>query len=175
MESNNEASAADWQSVRSASRWGDTLGLPENRAFANTRWSVVALVASGSEAEAGRALNYLCRNYWYPLYSYARRSGHSREEAEDLTQEFFARLLHDNTLSEARQHRGKLRTFLLTVMKRFMIKEWQRASAQKRGGGREHVPIDFDEGEERYSHEPPMRPRRMKCTKGNGQRHCWLG
>jgi RNA polymerase sigma-70 factor (ECF subfamily) len=154
MESNNNASSAEWQGVQSASRWADTLVVQRDEAFGNTRWSVVALAVSDSEADAGRALSYLCRNYWYPLYGYARRSGHSREAAEDLTQEFFARLLRDNTLAEARQHKGKLRTFLLTVMKRFMIKEWQRASAQKRGGGREHVPIDFDEGEERYSHEP---------------------
>ena len=157
MESNHNATTADWRSVQSASQWGDTLGVRRDEAFANTRWSVVALAASDSEADAGQALSYLCKNYWYPLYGYARRSGHSREQAEDLTQEFFSRLLQDETLAEARQHKGKLRTFLLTVMKRFMIKEWQRASAQKRGGGREHVPIDFNEGEDRFTHEPADR------------------
>jgi RNA polymerase sigma factor (sigma-70 family) len=154
MESKSNDATGNWQSVHSVSQWADTLGMRRDEAFANTRWSVVALAASDSEAEAGQALSYLCRNYWYPLYGYARRSGHSREQAEDLTQEFFARLLKDDTLAEAHQHKGKLRTFLLTVMKRFMIKEWQRATAQKRGGGREHVPIDFDEGEDRFSHEP---------------------
>lgn len=145
---------ASWQTVQSASQWADTLGMQRNEAFANTRWSVVALAVSESEADASRALSYLCRNYWYPLYGYARRSGHSREQAEDLTQEFFARLLKDETLAQVQRHKGKLRTFLLTVMKRFMIKEWRREKAQKRGGGLQHVPIDFDEGEDRYSHEP---------------------
>jgi RNA polymerase sigma factor (sigma-70 family) len=141
--------------VRPASRWEDTFGIRGNAQFANTRWTIVVRAQEGTELEVAEAMSQLCRSYWYPLYAYVRRSGRRREEAEDLTQEFFARyLLEKDILASAAREKGKLRTFLLTVMKRFLIKDWQRAHAEKRGGGREHVPINFDEGEDRYGHEP---------------------
>ena len=135
-------------------RWEDTLGLRGQGNFNTTRWSLVIRAGSDDQGEASEAMALICRDYWYPLYAYVRRSGRSREEAEDLTQEFFARLLERDIIGQARSERGKLRTFLLTVMKRFMINEWKRATAAKRGGGLEAVPINFDEGEERYGHEP---------------------
>lgn len=140
---------------RSTVRWNDTFGLRGDARFRDTRWSLVAMARSGTDSEMAEAMGELCRGYWYPLYAYVRRSGKSREEAEDLTQEFFSRyLLEQGLLAKADQDKGKLRTFLLTVMKRFLIKDWQKGRAEKRGGGREHLSIDFEEGEERYGHEP---------------------
>jgi RNA polymerase sigma factor (sigma-70 family) len=142
------------EAISGVSRWEDTLGFRRDARFLSTRWTMVARARAGTEAEMAGAMSEICRSYWYPLYAYVRRSGRGREESEDLTQEFFARLLEKDTLAEAREEKGKLRTFLLTVMKRFLINEWRRAAAEKRGGGREPVPINYDEGEDRYGHEP---------------------
>jgi RNA polymerase sigma factor (sigma-70 family) len=153
MTANEEAKEAGGV-MRSASRWEDTFGFRRDARFLSTRWTMVARARAGTETEMAGAMSEICRTYWYPLFAYVRRSGYGREEAEDLTQEFFARLLEKNTLAKAQEEKGKLRTFLLTVLKRFMIGEWKRASAEKRGGGQEPIPINFDEGEERYGHEP---------------------
>src|SRR5688572_32879182 len=103
---------------------------------------------------ARRALEELCRTYWYPLYAYVRRSGKSPEEAEDLTQEFFARLLEKDLFAQADRERGRFRTFLLTALQRFLANEWHRSQAQKRGGGVSIVSIDASHAEERYHAEP---------------------
>jgi RNA polymerase sigma factor (sigma-70 family) len=122
--------------------------------FASTRWSVVAAVGQGSSPQAQEALATLCRLYWYPLYAYARRRLASIEDAQDLTQEFFAQLLEKDYLQAADPNRGKFRSFLLTAFKHFMSKERDRAQAQKRGGGRAALPLDFQAGENRYHREP---------------------
>jgi RNA polymerase sigma-70 factor (ECF subfamily) len=124
------------------------------RAFATTQWSMVAQAARRSSPEADGALAALCDSYWYPLYAYVRRRGHGPEDAQDLTQEFFARLLEKDALSKADRQRGKFRTFLLGSLDHFLANEWRKAGAQKRGGGRALLSLDFEQGENRYRMEP---------------------
>ncbi|MCB9937460.1 MAG: hypothetical protein H6823_04405 [Planctomycetaceae bacterium] len=100
-----------------------------------TRWSVVLAAGRQSSPDAARALESLCRAYWYPLYAFVRRRGKQPDEARDLTQAFFARVLEKDYLNSADRERGRFRTFLLTVFKRFAANEHQREQAQKRGGG----------------------------------------
>src|SRR5262249_2256753 len=104
--------------------------------------------------EAQEALATLCRTYWYPLYTYARRQLPSAEDAQDQTQEFFARVLEKDYLQAADPQRGKFRSFLLTAFTRSLAKELDRAHAQKRGGGRPVLSLDFQAGESRYQFEP---------------------
>jgi RNA polymerase sigma-70 factor (ECF subfamily) len=132
----------------------DEPGLPPVRQFATTRWSVVAAAGRGASPEAHEALATLCRTYWYPLYAYARRRLAHPDDAQDLTQEFFARLLEKEYLQAADRRRGKFRSFLLTAFQRFLAKDRDRATAQKRGGGRPVLSLDFHEGERLYEHEP---------------------
>ena len=101
-------------------------------------------------SDATQALEQLCRTYWYPLYAYVRGSGYSPADAEDLTQEFFARLLAKDYLSAVHPERGKFRWFLLSAVKRFLINERERATAVKRGGNCPHIPFDGEKAEERY-------------------------
>ncbi len=103
---------------------------------------------------AHAALANLCQTYWYPLYAYVRRRGHSPEDAQDLTQAFFARLLERNWVGQADQQKGRFRSFLLSAMNHFLADEWDKARAQKRGGGILPVPLQFDTAETRYGHEP---------------------
>jgi RNA polymerase sigma-70 factor (ECF subfamily) len=119
--------------------------------FATTRWSLV--LAAGREAErSGAALEQLCAAYWYPIYHFVRRQGRSTHDAQDLTQEFFARLLARNWIAQADQSRGRFRSFLLVVLKRFLAGEWERAQAQKRAADRPHLPLE--DAETRYLRAP---------------------
>lgn len=121
--------------------------------FATTRWSVVC--ASGKEDTAAQAaLTALCETYWYPLYAFLRRRGCSQEESEDVTQAFFARLLERGWVRSADRDRGRFRTFLLTALVRFLSKERDKERAEKRGGGRAKLSLDFEAGETRYRLEP---------------------
>jgi RNA polymerase sigma-70 factor (ECF subfamily) len=122
--------------------------------FTTTRWSVVLSARAQDSPESGEALEQLCRAYWYPLYAYMRRLGRSPEDAQDLTQEFFARLLAKEYLLAADRRKGRFRTFLLVALKRFLANEWDRARAQKRGGAHTHVPLDTGLAEHRYQIEP---------------------
>jgi RNA polymerase sigma-70 factor (ECF subfamily) len=122
--------------------------------FVTTHWSVVLRAAGNDPAGAQAALERLCKTYWYPLYAYVRRRGQSVEDAQDLTQAFFARVLERNWLARADQAKGRFRTFLLTAMERFLANEWDKLRALKRGGGRPHVPVQADTGETRYGVEP---------------------
>jgi DNA-directed RNA polymerase specialized sigma24 family protein len=122
--------------------------------FATTRWSVVLNAAQPDAPEADNALAELCRLYWYPLYAHVRRFGYDPHTARDLTQEFFARLLEKNYLSAADRRRGRFRAFLVTAFKCFLANEWDRAMAQKRGGGNQPVWLDALSAEERYRYEP---------------------
>ena len=110
--------------------------------FTTTHWSVVLAAAQNDETQAHAALEKLCQTYWYPLYGYVRRCGHSLEDAQDLTQEFFARLLEKKFLAGVNESRGRFRSFLLASLKHFLANEWRRARAQKRGGGQ--IPISID-------------------------------
>jgi RNA polymerase sigma-70 factor (ECF subfamily) len=123
--------------------------------FATTRWSVVAAAGgTGGEAEAGAALETLCRTYWYPLYAYVRRKGRGPDDAADLVQGFFVSLLERHGVAAADRGRGRFRTFLLASLDHYVANEWRRAAAQKRGGGAVVVGLDFSDGERRYGLEP---------------------
>jgi len=122
--------------------------------FATTHWSMVLSAGVGRSPEAGRALATLCENYWFPLYAFVRRAGYSAEDAQDLTQEFFARVLERHWLARADQAKGRFRTFLLTAMERFLANEWDKVRALKRGGGHRNIPIQLDTAETRYGVEP---------------------
>lgn len=106
------------------------------------------------DSERDAALATLCQNYWYPLYAYVRRRGRSIDDAQELTQEFFSQLLAREWLQAADQERGRFRAFLLTAFKRFLAKEYDRANAQKRGGGLRILPLDVDSAERQYQREP---------------------
>ena len=121
--------------------------------FADTHWSVVIEAKAEGSSQAAEAMEKLCRTYWRPLYAYIRRQGHTPEEAEDLTQEFFARLLAKDYLQHLRHRDGKFRSFLLTFVKRFLSDERDRGGAQKRGGGKVFVSMDETVAEERYLSE----------------------
>jgi len=121
------------------------------RVFPNTRWSVVLAATQRASPESAAALEAICRAYWYPLYAYIRRCGQSPHDAQDLTQEFFCRLLENRWLESANPDKGKLRTFLIVVLKHFMAKEWRRASAQRRGGGKSQIQFDTAFAESRYA------------------------
>ncbi|HVM50029.1 MAG TPA: sigma-70 family RNA polymerase sigma factor [Candidatus Acidoferrum sp.] len=121
------------------------------RAFPPTRWSVVLAAQQPQSAESAAALEVLCRAYWYPLYAYVRRAGQSAHDAQDLTQEFFCRLIERHWLDAADREKGKLRTFLIVALKKFMSNEWRRASAERRGGGRAAMPLDTVLAESRYA------------------------
>ena len=127
---------------------------PEQSGFATTHWSVVLRAAQPDDSAARAALEMLCRRYWFPLYAFARRRVATVPEAQDLTQEFFLRLLEKNSLAAATPERGRFRSFLLTSLKNFLANEWDRANAQKRGGGRERLSLDWETGESRLSLEP---------------------
>lgn len=132
-------------------------GSSQNRpqpVFATTRWSVVLAAGHGDTTHAHDALAHLCQIYWYPLYAYARRRGCTPHDAQDLTQEFFARLLEGNWVARADRERGRFRTFLLTAMKHFMANEWNKAHTQKRGGNNPILSLNDDTAEERYRLEP---------------------
>ncbi len=122
--------------------------------FATTHWSVVLAAGQNTSTEANQALEMLCRTYWYPLYAYVRRKGYDAHVAQDLTQEFFARLLARNYLSVADRNRGKFRSFLLGCLEHFLAREWTRAHAQKRGGGQPLFSLDQIDAENRYLLEP---------------------
>jgi RNA polymerase sigma factor (sigma-70 family) len=124
------------------------------RIFPHTRWSLVLAATRKDAPESAAALETLCRAYWYPLYAYVRRCGQSPHDAQDLTQEFFCRLLEKRWLDSADREKGRLRTFLIVALKNFMGKEWRRASAKRRGGGQSQVPFDTEFAEGRYTADP---------------------
>jgi len=122
--------------------------------FTTTHWSVVLAAGGLASSQADLALAELCRTYWYPLYAFVRRKGHSPHDAQDLTQGFFARLLEKNYIADADRERGRFRTFLLAALNHFLSDEWDKAQRLKRGGGREIISFDAISAEERYRLEP---------------------
>jgi RNA polymerase sigma factor (sigma-70 family) len=121
--------------------------------FPTTRWTLVIAAGDPHRKDARSALVSLCENYWYPLYAYLRRRGHSADQAQDLTQDFFMRVLEGRYLDRADPAKGRFRAFLLTSLKFFVADEEDRQRARKRGGG-VVVPMEFSSGEERYQREP---------------------
>ena len=128
--------------------------VPPQPLFVTTRWSVVMAARDKASPDSKDALETLCKGYWYPLYAYVRRLGNSSQDAEDLTQEFFARLLQKDWLGSVERDRGRFRTFLVVAMKRFLANEWDRSRAAKRGGGQLLMPLDTECAEQRYLAEP---------------------
>ena len=127
---------------------------PSDAWFATTHWSVVLAARDPASPRSEQALAELCCAYWCPLYAYLRRQGRSPHDAQDLTQEFFARLLHKDYLHAVEREKGRFRTFLLTAWKRFLANEWDREHAQKRGGFAPRVAIDQALAESRFAVEP---------------------
>jgi RNA polymerase sigma-70 factor (ECF subfamily) len=122
---------------------------------------VVLAAQDKSSPDSAAALETLCHAYWYPLYAYVRGSGHSPPDAQDLTQEFFARLLARDWLRVVLPEKGRFRTFLLVTMKRFLTNEWHRHMAQKRGGGKQPLALDTAEAEHRFATEPLLAPDKL--------------
>jgi RNA polymerase sigma-70 factor (ECF subfamily) len=122
--------------------------------FATTHWTIVLAAGCGGTPAADLALEELCRTYWYPLYAYVRRQGHSKEDAEDLTQAFFARFLEKNYLEGLRSEKGKFRAFLLAALKHFLANEWDKSQRQKRGGGVTPLSLDWQSADTRYQIDP---------------------
>jgi RNA polymerase sigma-70 factor (ECF subfamily) len=125
--------------------------LPADGQFATTQWSLVLRASNRDESEVDVALAELCQRYWLPLYAYVRRRTNDTHEAQDLTQEFFARLLEKQTLADANPERGRFRGFLLTSLKNFLANEWDRDNTLKRGGGRTRLSFDWQAGESRMT------------------------
>ena len=137
----------------SSSRTLDSTPAPAGQ-FAPTRWSVVLAAGRSDSTHAQTALEKLCRTYWPPIYAFVRRQGHSPHDAQDLTQEFFARLLEKNYLADVDRAKGKFRSFLLASLKHFLANEWDKANTQKRGGGKVFVPIDAHTAETKFGIDP---------------------
>ena len=127
--------------------------LPGRSGFPTTRWTLVVAAGGPDRADARSALVSLCENYWYPLYTWLRRRGYPADQAQDLTQEFFIRVLEGRYVDRADPERGRFRSFLLNSLKFFVADEEDRNRAAKRGGGA-IVPLEFASGEERYRREP---------------------
>lgn len=120
--------------------------------FSTTRWTLVAAAGERFDDAGSQALAELCQMYWSPLYSYLRRRGYGREQAEDLTQGFFASLLERQGLQSADPARGRFRGFLLTALKRYVINEHERDTAARRGGPvRRLLTLDFDDAERSFA------------------------
>ena len=119
--------------------------------FRTTQWGLVAAASCQGTPDGQRALATLCQQYWFPLYAFVRHQGYSVQEAEDLTQAFFAMILETKALSGAHPQHGKFRSFLLAAMRRFLVNDWVRVKAQKRGGGGAIVSLDAENGEMRLS------------------------
>src|SRR5262245_10806225 len=122
--------------------------------FRTTHWSVVLAAGGATSPQAELALAELCRTYWYPLYAFVRRKGNSAHDAQDLTQEFFARLLAKNYVAQADRDRGRFRTYLLAALTHFLADEWDKTRRLKRGGDREIISFNAASAEERYRLEP---------------------
>ncbi len=114
------------------------------------------MVAAGNSSTpiADVALEELCGTYWFPLYAYVRRHGYSREDAEDLTQSFFARFLQKNYLEKLSAEHGRFRAFLIASLKHFLANEWDRSNRQKRGGGIANLSLDWQDADARYHIDP---------------------
>jgi RNA polymerase sigma-70 factor (ECF subfamily) len=146
-----------------SSESGIERGFPAAGQFTQTHWSIVLSATNKKDAIAAeKSLEQLCRGYWLPLYTYIRRQGESPHDAEDLTQEFFAKLLAKDFLGSVDRSKGRFRSFLLSSLKHFLSNERDRARAQKRGGGQRHLPLDTSDAETRVGVDPadPQTPEK---------------
>src|SRR5260221_14541710 len=111
--------------------------------FDTTRWSLVLAAGSDHSLAARPALAALCDAYWYPLYAYVRRQGHSADDARDLTQSFFVTLLERGDVRSVRPERGRFRSFLLAALRHFLLNDLARRRTLKRGAGQHPLPLEF--------------------------------
>lgn len=132
----------------------DVQTIPGREGFSTTRWTMIVEAGRASDGPGRMAMEELCRTYWYPLYAHVRRRGYSKEDAEDLTQAFFARLLEKNSLDGLSPERGRFRSFLLAALKHFLANEWDKSQCKKRGGGAILLSLDWQDAESRYRIEP---------------------
>lgn len=132
----------------------DSAPPPMAAGFTPTHWSVVVAAGRSDSTQAQVALEKLCRTYWPPIYAFVRRQGHGPHDAQDLTQEFFARLLGKNHLAVVDRSKGRFRSFLLASVKHFLANEWDKSQAQKRGGGQVLIPIDVASVESSCGFQP---------------------
>jgi RNA polymerase sigma-70 factor (ECF subfamily) len=130
------------------------IGAAPQRIFATTHWSVVMAAGENDSEESRGALEKLCDDYWYPIYVYVRRKGYGPDDAQDLTQEFFAQLIAKNHLRLADHRKGRFRSFLLATLHYFLAREWCRAHRQKRGGQYRFLSLDQQADEEKPGFEP---------------------
>ena len=124
------------------------------RVFPTTNWRLVVSAGRDSSPHSQQALEWLCEQYWFPLYAYVRRRVPDVNESRDLTQAFFAELLEKGYLVSATPSRGRFRAFLLTAFKHFLSKQWEKAKAKKRGGGRVPISLDFDSADSCFQIQP---------------------
>ena len=129
-----------------------------NDFFATTRWTMVVSAGSAGTAQSAQALEGLCQAYWFPLYAYVRRRGHGREDAEDLTQAFFADLLGRRDFARADAGKGRFRAFLLASLKNFLANERDKGLRLKRGGNITHFPLDWQSADTRFQVADPANP-----------------
>ena len=130
-----------------------------NASFPNTRWSLIQRVQKGSAEDAAKALEEICRQYWYPIYAFARRSSFAPADAEDMAQTFFQNLVAHGAIRAAQEDKGRLRTFMLAMLKRMISKQIRHDVAEKRGGSK-NATLSWDEltAEEHYALEPATLP-----------------
>jgi RNA polymerase sigma factor (sigma-70 family) len=148
--------ASDYNAAMSPSdQASESLASPPSQ-FVTTHWSMVLAAKDRDSPQAREALAGLCATYWYPLYAFVRRQGNNAEDAQDLTQEFFARLLETDFLRAVERSKGQFRSFLLACCKHFLSNERDRAGAQKRGGGRLQAPLNFEVAESKYTQESAL-------------------
>ena len=122
--------------------------------FPTTSWTLVAASSGQPDTQTRSSLETLCQTYWYPLYAFIRQKGYGAEEARDLTQEFFVRIIEGNHVQRADPHRGRFRSFLLASLKHFLYNQSDREQARKRGGGIAVIPLELTSAEEFYKREP---------------------
>jgi RNA polymerase sigma-70 factor (ECF subfamily) len=125
-----------------------------SESFETTQWSVVVSAGNQGSPQAQQALAKLCQAYWYPLYVFVRRQGQRPEDAQDLVQGFFAKVIEKNYVADAEREKGRFRSFLLLALKRYMANEWDHANREKRGGGKQILSLDAQNTEMRYKTEP---------------------
>lgn len=131
---------------------GTSLSSPQQ--FRTTRWSVVLSALDSDTTDSRVAMEHLCRLYWYPVFHFIRRSGYAQHDAQDLTQSFFARFVEKNWLERADPSRGRFRSFLLMILKRFLAGEWKKNHAIKREGNLHWLSLNMETAETRYAQEP---------------------
>ena len=124
------------------------LASPPRTDFVETKWTVVATAGDSASPRAAAALEALCETYWLPIYTYVRRRGHSAHDAQELTQDFFDRIIRDNSFARVDRKKGKFRSYLLGALNHLLADEWDKSHTIKRGGGRSIRSLD--EAEEKY-------------------------